>query len=66
MWASLYLYIFYIEEYKNKLNLHHRLKLSLNLKVYHICKCISYIYIFQSIASRFININLKKHRFSCN
>lgn len=24
------------------------------------------IYIFQSIASRFININLKKDRFSCN
>lgn len=42
MWASLY--IFYIEEYKNKLNLHHRLKLSLNLKVYHICKCRSYIF----------------------
>lgn len=42
MWDSFY--IFYIEEYKNKLNLHHWLKLSLNLKVYHICKCILYIF----------------------
>lgn len=46
------LYIFYIEEYKNKLNLHHWLKLSLNLKVYHICKYILYIHIYIVKASQ--------------
>lgn len=57
MWARRYIFnIFYIEEYKNKLNLHHSLKLSSVLKVYYICK--RFIY-YQSIASHLRNDNVK-------